>query len=520
MGRKMPKTMGFAVIVLLGMWPFLDFAMNNLFLGLSIFRLFVAAIGTIAVSLLLWLVFSLLFRRIRPDRWAAIIGSGICVMFLFSALATVMQDYGYFRYSQAFVWVIATATLLIFVWIFSRSKDFILILAIVAVVMNVTALAPLARLLQGPSRSLDSQLSEPKTTTNTPSAQTKMVVKGRLPNVYFFIFDEYDRADQLKKIFNFDNRPFLDALVDRGFVIGERSLANFPATLLSVSSTLSMNYIVPPGKAFDWWGADNRGAKRVIDGYNPVVERFHELGYKYFHGGGENYVRCGNAEDRCIRAKPVTWIREQERLLMLMTPLRLFRYRLRFATEKFTPEVVKKAIKEYGGMPRFVYAHYMIPRSSVYDEECSPVSVLDGMTKVTKLPRHDLELMRKRKLRYLNDIKCLNPSLIGLVDTILSDDKDPIIILQSDHGSTFLHDWKTPEWPDDEFLERYGILNAIRLPDRCRHQLYPTMTSVNTFRIVFACIEDRPPRLLDDISLMIQYYSKDPVLVRKPGTLN
>ncbi|MDP6271975.1 MAG: hypothetical protein QF398_16555, partial [Alphaproteobacteria bacterium] len=69
-------------------------------------------------------------------------------------------------------------------------------------------------------------------------------------------------------------------------------------------------------------------------------------------------------------------------------------------------------------------------------------------------------------------------------------------------------------------LERYGILNAIRLPDRCRHQLYPTMTSVNTFRIVFACIEDRPPRLLDDISLMIQYYSKDPVLVRKPGTLN
>jgi hypothetical protein len=46
------------------------------------------------------------------------------------------------------------------------------------------------------------------------------------------------------------------------------------------------------------------------------------------------------------------------------------------------------------------------------------------------------------------------------------------------------------------------------------------MTSVNTFRIVFACIEDRPPRLLDDISLMIQYYSKDPVLVRKPGTLN
>ncbi len=522
----MRSIIGITVIVLFGAWPFLHFAVQNVTLhtdiGLSLPRLLGAAVGLIAVTLALWLAVSLLFRRIPADRWAAVIGVGIVAAFLFGAMAAVMQEHGYFRYVQAAVWSLVSTVLLVIVWMLSKSPNFSRKLVIVAVALNLFALIPLV-LPQAESTAepeLKTASEAPAANRADPAPRSLDAAKGRRPNVYFFVFDEYARADQLKAVFNLDNGPFLDALAQRGFFVGRRNYANFPATLLSVSSTLSMNLIVPAGEVFDWWGDGARNAKRLIDGFNPVVDKFRRLGYRYIHGGGESYVRCGNAEDRCIRAKAVTWVTEQERLLMLMTPLRLFRYRLRFAAEKFTPTVVKHALGGLTPGPHFVYGHFMIPRSSVYQDDCTTVAALDGLMGVAAVPRHDPALMRQRKKRYANDIKCVNPALLELVDQILATDQDPIIIIQSDHGPTYLHDWSRPDWPDDEFKERYGILNAIRLPQPCRRHLYAGMTPVNTFRIVFACLDGRRPELVPDISLIVGYYSRDPARVQRAGTEN
>lgn len=505
---------GITVIVLFGTWPFLHFAVQNITLhtdsGLSLPRLLWAAAGLIAIALTLWWIVSLIFRRVPADRWAALMGVGIMATFLFGAMATIMQDHGFFRQAQAAVWSLGCAMLLLFVWLLSRSPAFGRKLMVISLALNLITLLPLIFLHQAGIVEPDTGGDVLKANPVAGAPQSPPNRKGRRPNVYFFILDEYARADQLKAVFNFDNQPFLGALARRGFYVGRRNYANFPATLLSVSSTLSMNLITPVDKVFDWWGDGARKAKRLIDGYNPVVSKFRGLGYQYIHGGGEGYVRCGNAEDRCIRAKAVTWVTEQERLLMLMTPLRLFRYRFRFSTKKFTPTVVKDALGDTAAKPRFVYAHFMIPRSSVYQDDCTTVDVLDGLLGVGALPRHDPALMRQRKKRYVNDIKCVNPELLNLVDHILATDEDPIIIIQSDHGPTYLHDWSRPDWPDDEFRERFAILNAIRLPKPCRHRLYPAMTPVNTFRIVFACLEDRRPDLTDDLSLIVNYYGKAP----------
>jgi hypothetical protein len=72
-----------------------------------------------------------------------------------------------------------------------------------------------------------------------------------------------------------------------------------------------------------------------------------------------------------------------------------------------------------------------------------------------------------------------------VVGGILSrSDIEPIIIVQGDHGtrSSNIDLDKAGEPP---FFERGGILNAIYLPADCRSSLYPTMTPVNTFRLVF-----------------------------------
>ena len=58
-------------------------------------------------------------------------------------------------------------------------------------------------------------------------------------------------------------------------------------------------------------------------------------------------------------------------------------------------------------------------------------------------------------------------------------------------------DW---EVASDRSLQerRLAILNAVRLPKRCRETLYSDLSPVNTFRVVFACLEGRASKLLPD----------------------
>jgi hypothetical protein len=96
----------------------------------------------------------------------------------------------------------------------------------------------------------------------------------------------------------------------------------------------------------------------------------------------------------------------------------------------------------------------------------------------------------------------VNRQMAELLDRIVAKDPDAIILIQGDHGTAFLMNWKLPlkDWPAAGNAERLAPMNAIRLPERCATTLYPTMSLVNSFRAVFACLENRKPEFLPDIS--------------------
>jgi hypothetical protein len=76
---------------------------------------------------------------------------------------------------------------------------------------------------------------------------------------------------------------------------------------------------------------------------------------------------------------------------------------------------------------------------------------------------------------YRDELAYLNSRLIGVLDRILTDSAvPPIIILQADHG----HDLASAD-------DRMAILNAYYLPGDGKDLLYPTITPVNSFRIIF-----------------------------------
>ena len=73
------------------------------------------------------------------------------------------------------------------------------------------------------------------------------------------------------------------------------------------------------------------------------------------------------------------------------------------------------------------------------------------------------------------------------IASIMANSASPsIIILQSDHGAGH-----TPEWLGttlEGIRERSAILNAYLLPPSCADGLYPEITPINSFPLVFNCV--------------------------------
>jgi hypothetical protein len=73
----------------------------------------------------------------------------------------------------------------------------------------------------------------------------------------------------------------------------------------------------------------------------------------------------------------------------------------------------------------------------------------------------------------------------------------PVIIIQGDHGPGSRLNWTSPE--GSCLWERTSILNAYYLPGAGKEQLYPSITPVNSFRVILnayfgAQLEQLPDR--------------------------
>jgi hypothetical protein len=106
---------------------------------------------------------------------------------------------------------------------------------------------------------------------------------------------------------------------------------------------------------------------------------------------------------------------------------------------------------------------------------------------------------RTRVENYTNQVRFANTKILEMIRAIRANSEtDPIIIIQSDEGP-----WPAPYAGDERFLgtdvssvdwtrasrdelrEKMRILNALYLPGADAAPFHPTMTPVNTFRIVF-----------------------------------
>jgi hypothetical protein len=310
------------------------------------------------------------------------------------------------------------------------------------------------------------------------------------PNVYWMLLDGYARPDQLERVAGFDDSAFVDDLGDRGFQVSSSSYTSYPRTQLSLSSTLDMAYTLEPG---DDVPDEFATFAPVVQGNSATTARFRALGYQTAYGtaGGLDWSTCrDDLVDVCLpinRPSPATG--ELEQTLLNRTPLGViplpvpYADPVSFADALADPDV---GITE----PFFAFQHILTPHFPFrYRDDCTPRARPVDARGVS--PEERVEL-------YLTQVRCINELVLTAVDEIVERDPTAIILVQSDHGSDHTFTWlDDPEdWTPGQVSERYAAFNAMRLPPGCDAHVEGEPL-VNTFRIVFACIEGTEPELLD-----------------------
>jgi hypothetical protein len=279
-------------------------------------------------------------------------------------------------------------------------------------------------------------------------------------DIVYVIPDRYAGAATLRR-YGFDNSSFLEALRDRGFYVAGRTFGNYQKTAHSMAASLGMRYLDDVGRtagAADDWGPlfDRiRGSR--------VAAFLQHRGYEYVHLGSWWGPMAEDPEaDRNIRfAIPAGLPVEQG---------------LRVATLRQFEDIAAAAARPG---PQFVLAHVLLPHPPyVFDRFGGPY---------TEREREGLS----RDEQYLEQLRFTNVLLLNLVDRLLAEpeDRDPIVILQSDEGPhplPYEYDrfWNWFGATDAQLREKFGLLNAYHLPGVEAEALSPTISPVNSFRVV------------------------------------
>jgi hypothetical protein len=261
-----------------------------------------------------------------------------------------------------------------------------------------------------------------------------------------------------------------------------------------------------------------RDLVRRVRGRNVVVSTVRAMGYRYIHfqNGYDDLTQCPLEGAICIRGNVGHRLQfdEFDIALLSKTPLidaiALGNSKLNIDETPFARGAVSdltdrlSEIEATGG-PFFLYAHILAPHPPIrFRQDCS-------------IRPADPDLQRwdaSDKPAFLEQLACVNREALDLVGKIVAHDPRAIIVMQSDHGTAFrgqftpLHEagdeptgagaeargrLKKPydAWDASDVKERFGALNAIRMPAACAEQAAGTIDLVNTFARVLGCISGR-----------------------------
>jgi hypothetical protein len=306
-----------------------------------------------------------------------------------------------------------------------------------------------------------------------------------LPDVYYIILDGYAGERTLRNFYSDSNPVLYQNLRKKGFYIADSSRTNYPFTVLSLSSSLNFGYLTPQMLS-------NTSPELIRN--STVNNIFKKAGYRVMTiESGFGVTENISSADTTIGTRTLN---EFENRLLGLTILRLDElmgfshyYRLKNELDRLDYFLNCNESK------KFCFIHIVSPH---------PPFVMDSSgNRVGRSSVSDMAWEPRRD--YWEQLQYLSKRVDGFVDHILSKSKKPpFIIIQSDHGP-----WIQDKNPRNVYEARSRILNAYYAPDSITKYLYPGITPVNSFRIIFSHLFNTSFPLLPDHPVSYADLEKD-----------
>ncbi len=340
---------------------------------------------------------------------------------------------------------------------------------------------------------VDFKIKESKTdNANLVSSNDKVSseIKEFRPTIYYLVMDAYTRNDVLQEYFGFDNSEFTDYLKDKGFYVADKAISNYGQTVLSIPSALNMEYL---DSVINELGDEHesRWPMATVLNNNKVLNILQDQQYKSISFDASMFEVVYLKSADVFHQTPGTKFSLYQNELVNMSILRAFNRRKPIVTESPEDFHRKKILEAFRVMetipeknsPYYVHGHVLAPHQPfLFDKDGNPVN--PGHNYNIWLPLDSTTDNSYYKKAYIEQLQFVNKKLTHLIDKILADSKvPPIIIIQGDHGScSELRNHHGFE--NNDFKERFSILNAYYFPDKDYSMLYDSISPINSFKVV------------------------------------
>lgn len=333
-----------------------------------------------------------------------------------------------------------------------------------------------------------------RTTLETAQLKGASLPLGYAPDIYYIILDAYGRQDLLMDMFQFDNSPFIKSLESKGFYVAKCSQSNYGQTMLSLTSSLNFDYLDSLTSELTP-DIDRRAPLRALGQYNNARNFLDAQGYNIVSFATNFPVSEWKDADYFLKPPP-QGMSDFEIMLSQTSAWRIpmdmtnespekrsaewFRRRTLFALEQ-----LEETVPDIQS-PKFVFAHLVIPHHPF---------VFGPNGEELNYDKSGVPEFSEYKVKYPDQVLYINKRIEAIIDLILQTSPNPpIIVIQGDHGPA----------PFDVIERRMKIFNVYYFPDNSEG-LYPTITPVNTFRMIFDkyFLQDYP--LLEDKALFSEY---------------
>jgi hypothetical protein len=307
------------------------------------------------------------------------------------------------------------------------------------------------------------------------------------PDIYYIMPDDYVGNISLSETYRFDNQSFVHALEALGYYVPSQSFSNYPITTTSLASSLNGGLLEP--------GPDYRTTSRtpaIALIQKPEVAKFlQKQGYFFTQLGSWWYpTQTSHYADRVFRygysltlfghpfhiseftgvfisrtiVRP--WLERGLRIrgLTILAWQDIDEGQIFLKQDQELREIVAE-----GGQPKFVFAHLLMPHLPVVFDS-------DGKT----IPK-DLSPTEA----YLRQVQFTNQKLIELANSIQATERgrQAVVVFASDEGQ--FPDDDTINGSDQQLRHKSNTFAALYFSDNDYSRLYPSITPVNYFRVIF-----------------------------------